>query len=811
MGRSKVHLLMKSMGFSKLKILFFVVLAAAAAVVVWFLLPKSQAVHNVVLISLDTCRADHLSCYGFGRKTTPNIDAIAQEGVLFENAVSPMPMTLPAHSSMLTGTYPPYHKVHDNLNYRLDWSNVTVAEILREHGYTTGAIISSFILYPQFGISQGFDSFNNKFEEPMHSRTDVERRGGEASRLACEYLEEHRDEPFFLFLHYYDPHMRYDPPEPFASEYSDDLYSGEIAYTDYCVGQVIEKLKSLGLCDSTLLIIVGDHGEALGEHGEAEHGYFVYQSALKVPFIIRPPGPARSRRVTDVVSLVDVVPTILNYLGIEIPAHVQGRELSGYLNGKVSSDQKRYVYAESLIATKYDCNPLFGLVGEQWKYIETTGPELYDLTRDRREEDNLVEKETNRARLMRVQLRELIASLVSDKGVDSEIELDEESKRRLESLGYVGGGTVSTTLELDPKKPDPKDLIVYHEYGQRVTYLIFHKQYDEARSVCEKMLAEWPKVRSTHFRLARLSRIEGNMAKVLEHGAEYLAVMEGTVDRSLEASGLSPTKKLAKTNEMMGEAAYELGKFDLAIKHWTEALRLKPDWAEMHNNLAIVFGKQGDVDRAIDHLTKALRLHPTITDASTELKKLMLQKRRNEIMAECEARVKEDPSDADMRDKLAKFFYLQGKIDEAIEHWKEVVRLKPDWAEAHNDLATAFYRQDKNEQAVKHWAEAVRLKSDWAEACNNLAWILATVEDEKLRDPAEAVQLAERACELSGYKQPGMLDTLGAAYAAVGRFTEAVETAEKAIELALEAGQDKLVEDIRSHLELYKMNEPYSD
>jgi len=289
MNRSKVCLLMKSQGFTKLWVLFVLLLVVGIGVV-WFLLSSRSSIRNVILISIDTCRADHLSCYGFGRKTTPNIDAIAQEGILFENALTPIPLTLPAHSSMLTGTYPLYHKVRDNLNHRLAESNISIAEILREHGYTTGAIVSTFVLDVQFGLSQGFDSYNDQFEEPVGPREDKERRGSEASRFACIYLEEHRDEPFFLFLHYFDPHTDYEPPEPFASEYSDDLYAGEIAYVDHCLAQVIYKLKSLDLYDSTLIIIVGDHGEGLGEHGEAEHGYFIYEGMMKVPFIIRSPG-----------------------------------------------------------------------------------------------------------------------------------------------------------------------------------------------------------------------------------------------------------------------------------------------------------------------------------------------------------------------------------------------------------------------------------------------------------------------------------------------------------------------------------------
>ncbi len=259
----------------------------------WFLLKSSffpKEIRNVVLISIDTCRADYLSCYGYSRKTTPNIDAVAAEAVLFNHAVAPVPLTLPSHGSMLTGTIPPYHGVHHNIDYRLDESNVTLAEILKQNGFTTGAVISSFVLNAQFGFAQGFDTYNDHFVQPMSSFYGNERRADEASRVAEQWLAEHQDEPFFLFLHYYDPHDAYRPPEPFAATFKDNLYAGEIAYVDHCINQVIEKLKKLGLYDSTLIIITSDHGEGLDEHFEKTHGYFNYHSTMRVPLIIKVPG-----------------------------------------------------------------------------------------------------------------------------------------------------------------------------------------------------------------------------------------------------------------------------------------------------------------------------------------------------------------------------------------------------------------------------------------------------------------------------------------------------------------------------------------
>ena len=255
----------------RLVLVGLVLLVGLSAGLVWVFngggSPPGQ-IRNIVLISIDTCRADHLSCYGFTRKTTPNIDAVAEQGILFENVMAPVPLTFPAHSTMLTGTIPPHHGVRDNTKYRFVDSNLSLAEILKEKGFATAAVISAVVLSSEVGLDQGFDTYDDEFEDSLVSVGIVQRRGEEVSRVGIEWLQQHRDEPFFLFLHYYDPHHDYSPPEPFASRFSDNLYAGEIAYTDYCIGQVIDQLKSLGLQDSTLLIITADHGELLGEHGD---------------------------------------------------------------------------------------------------------------------------------------------------------------------------------------------------------------------------------------------------------------------------------------------------------------------------------------------------------------------------------------------------------------------------------------------------------------------------------------------------------------------------------------------------------------
>jgi len=660
--------------------LFLLALAAITIVVVslflWQLAGVSR-INSVILISIDTLRADHLGCYGFEDIATPTIDALAAEGILFENAFTPVPLTLPAHCSMLTGTYPPYHKVHENLNYRLSESNITIAEILRERAFATAAVISAFVLDPQFGLSQGFDSYNHKFIESIAGRADLgtERLGDETSRFACEYLEQHKDESFFLFLHYFDPHTYYSPPEPFATEYRDDLYSGEIAYTDYCLADVIDKLKELNLYESALIILVSDHGEGLGEHGESEHGYFIYPCTTRVPFIIKPPGGLQdTRRITDTVSLVDVVPTILSCLKIDIPDYIQGKDLFVYGRKTAPANENRSVYTESFGAVKYGCNPLFGLVNRQFEYINTTRPELYELSGDYSALTNLVDTNPERARLMKNQLLEMLPQLVGKNVNDSEITLDAESRKRLESLGYVSGEIADTSFELDPAKPDPKDLIGYHEDYQQAINSISTGRFTEAVLIGRKMLRDWPNIPDTYLLLARAVIKRGQLKEAINYSSRYLSLINQADVQHFEARRLHTNKKKYTAHNILAKACFQLRQYD----------------------------------KTIEHLNQIIRLNPEETNA-----------------------------------------------------------------------------------------------------LNNLAWIMAAGKTPNLRDPNRAIQLAEKACELTDFNQPNMLDTLAAAYASAGRFDEAVEVTEKALRLARAAKVEQMITEIEGHLQLYLKGQPF--
>ena len=617
---------------------------------------SSRDIRHVILISIDTCRADYLGCYGYDRPTTPNIDKLSKQAVLFENVISPVPVTLPSHCSILTGTIPAYHGVRNSYDYKLGKSHVTLAEILKQRGFTTGAVISAFVLDSQFGLDQGFDSYNDHFEEPARNLLYFsERRGAEASRLATEWLEKHKDEKFFLLLHYFDPHIKYNPPEPFASEFADNLYAGEIAYTDYCIGRVIEKLKELGLYDSTLVIVTGDHGEMLGEHGEETHTYFIYQSAIKVPLILKLPGQTEPEKISHLVGLIDITPTICSLLGVDPPPHVQGKDLSPYFGQKEVVSQERYLYCESLTPTRYDAGPLLGVVTNQFKYIRTTRSELYNIVDDPAETKNFIDQQPNRARILQDRLEQILEQSAGAGSPSSKIGLDEQALKRLQSLGYMAG-QISEDFKFDQSKDDPKDLIDFHNSYTSVSDLVLQKEYEQAESICQELASQRPQVYQIYVLMASMAREQQDFDRAVLH-----------LKRAIEVR-----PDVAKLQNHLGTILSEQGKFEEAAEHLQKSLQMEPHQLAVHHELAAVFYKQKKFDQAIGHLTEALRLKPDSVKTVSRLGDAYAEKGNfRQASKYFQQALDMNPSDGESRSKLARALLLQGRRDEAIRQLKK--------------------------------------------------------------------------------------------------------------------------------------------
>jgi arylsulfatase A-like enzyme/Flp pilus assembly protein TadD len=679
---------------NKKRLLLIMLVILLAGTGVWVVLQQrssAPAIRHVVLISVDTCRADYLSCYGYAWPTTPHIDALAKQGYLFSHAMTPIPLTVPAHTSMLTGAIPPHHGKHENKDPYFDPSHVTLAALLKAKGYRTGAFVGSQIMNGSFGLNRGFDTYDDRFARQDQS----ERRAEEVNRVAFEWLEEQKHNSVFLFLHYYDPHDTYDPPEPFATTFKESPYAGEIAYTDHCIGQVIAKLKRLGMYDSSLIIITSDHGEMLGEHGEAGHMYFIYQSAMHVPLVYKLPGPNTAHTIDDMAGIIDIVPTVCELVDIEPPAGIQGTTLAPHFRMTPPLSEERYLYCESLYPTKYEANSLLGLIGNQWKYIQTTRPELYDLQKDPGEQTNLVAVQPEVARVLKNRLATILEQTASQQEEHEETPLGAESLRHLQSLGYVGGSSVREDFKFDQSKEDPKDLIGFHEEYRKASHLLGQNVSVDVRALGERLIKQRPQFYDLYNLLLAIAVRQKDYESAIRYGEKALELRPGRFD----------------VHQMLGFAHSQRKQHEAAVRHYKMALELAPD----------------------------------------------------------------------------------GQADSVAKR-----------VQVHNQLGLLHSRQKKFDLAIVQFQETLKLNPRQPEILNALAQALLTCADKALKDPAKAVDLAQKACALTESNNPVYLSTLAVAYATLNQLNEAVKISEKALALAQTRGDQALIAKQQKQLYLIK-------
>lgn len=442
---------------------------------------------NVLIITLDTTRADHLGCYGRENAQTPTLDALAWAGVRFEDAVTAIPVTLPAHATIFTGLNPPKHGVRHNGEFNLALEHETLAELLQRQGYETAAFVSAFVLDGRFGLDQGFDRYDDNVSiapsagATSFSKPIYERSATRVTSAALEWLKDSdRQSPFFCWVHYFDPHSPYQPPSPYGTRFRNRPYEGEIAFMDSQIGRLLDELRKHEQLDSTLVIVVADHGESLGQHHEATHAKLIYESTMHVPLMVSCPAIFSGPAVVDdvVVSIADIFPTVLDLLGLEPSKPLDGMSL------RIASQQKdRTIYMETL--TPYLDNgwsPLFGLRRHHDKYILAPTPEYYDLKADPQEQNNLMDSVTGTALESQSALAAKLSTMVSESAtldtvVQSAQSLDEETIRRLESLGYVG--TIAQTDE-DSALLDPKEMMLVAKQIDRANNLARAGRYEEA-------------------------------------------------------------------------------------------------------------------------------------------------------------------------------------------------------------------------------------------------------------------------------------------------------------------------------------------
>jgi arylsulfatase A-like enzyme/Flp pilus assembly protein TadD len=600
---------------------------------------------NVVLITLDTVRADRLGCYGYSQARTPHVDQLARSGVLFEKAYSPVPITLPSHAVIMTGTYPMLNGVHDFSGNRLSPQQPTLASILKQHGYSTGAVLGSAVLDSRFGLDSGFDFYYDQFDFSRLLETNLdamERPGNVVVDRGLEWLQQTGKQPFLLWLHLYDAHHPYTPPAPYGSQFRSRPYDGEIAFVDAQIGRVLQFLKSRKLDEQTLVIVVGDHGEGLGEHGEKTHGFFIYNSTLHVPLVVKLPTHSQSKRkrVAAPVTLVDLLPTVLEFLGLPAPAPVQGKSLIGLISGKKvgSSD----LYAESFLPRlHFNWSETRALQAGNYRFIEAPKPELYDLSRDPGELHNLYSEKKALAQELRGRLKAVIRKYSSSQELADKVGLDPALAERLKSLGYLAVDAGGNPTASGHNLADPKDRIEMYEL---VSAALSEAQQGHYDSSIEKLQAAL--------------RIEETSVPV-----HYL----------------------------LGLNYYRKREFSAGVTHFRRVLELSPDYTLAIFHLALSYGHLGEVDRAISLLKRTLELDPTHFSAAFNLGALYLKK---EMIAEAleafRRSVTIHPEYGPGHRALGEVLLYQGKVDDALRELREAARLQPSDSATHQALARAL-------------------------------------------------------------------------------------------------------------------------
>lgn len=888
---------------------------------------------NVILLSIDTLRADHLGCYGHPEVKTPVIDKLAAEGTRFAECLSSCPITLPSHTTMLTGSYQYIHGARDNGSFMVGDENVTIAEILREEGYQTVAEVAAAVLNKQYGLNQGFDHYgdiSNKVRDlrvrvkPTTQPSEAE-DGDRATPRAWEAFDRKADavsdaaiaqiervasdgRPFFFFLHYFEPHQPYTAPPPFSESYVDG-YLAEIAYVDEQIGRVIEALHEHDLVGKTLLLLVADHGEGLGQHGEETHSYFVYDATLHVPCIAWCPGHVPAGQVVQSqVRLVDLAPTILDFLKLDRRTpQMQGCSLLSLI-ADPELDLELAAYGDTMSAQLlFGYSMLRCIRDGGWKYILSPEPELYHVSQDSLEVMNLAVGEPERASEMRQQLWDLIVnSPPPPGGRGTRKTLDSEEIQKLQALGYVGADESAADeamvgSELDNFEPTgiaPRRRLEVIQLANLSVGTLLSGDYETAVRMYERMLTLEPGnpklhkdmadalvalERRTeaieHYRRAlekkptltpawiglgtllaeegQLSEAEEALRNAIEIGFDDFAArfhlanvlrLQGRIDEALPeyeaAVALEPGSVPLRTQ--WGRALMQAGQFAKAEKQ-LQGVVDEPGGLQLASvSLAQLYLRTGRADEAVALLERALeedgqnvavlellasectrreqferaeQYYERAAAVEENSPRAILARGRREALrgnftaaiAAYKDVLDQEPNHPGALVDLCAAFEHTGRLEQAAAAYERLLKLRPRDPQLYKNAASVFERLGRRPQVISVLNDAHNLFPGDPEVANNLAWCLATSRQPALRDGARAIELAQAAQVTLGGDAPGMLDTLAAALAEAGRFPEAVQTAQRAIELAKAQSRVDLAAGLTQRLKLYQTGQPYHE
>ena len=692
---------------------------------------------HLLLVTLDTLRADRLGSYGHAAAQTPHLDALAGGGRRFARASTVTPLTLPAHASLLTGTFPAHHGVRDNGGFYLGEAEQTLAETLRDGGYRTGGFVGAFVLDRRWGIAQGFEEYFDDFDlsefDDAPGMDAVQRPGSEVVDRALDWLAADRRRPFFAWVHLYDPHTPYEAPEPYRSRFPATLagaYDAEIASADAQVGRLLEALRADGRLAETLVVVLGDHGEMLGEHREATHGFFVYDAAVRIPLILSGPG-VRPGVVADQVRIVDVLPTVVARLGVSAPAGVQGVDLLALGRGE---PRRLLALFESWYPRyHYGWSELVGVQDGRYTLIRAPRRELYDLERDPGERDNLAEREPERAAAMERALDGMLAQVSGPQAAAPQA-VDAETAARLRALGYLGAAR-SPAADRGDERPrgDPKDKIGLYNLLKESTAAAAADDLERAIATLRRVLAEDPEIVEAHLFLGNFQRRA----------------------RRLEA----------------------------AVEAYRAVLALDEEHQEALHNLALAYKELGRLDDALAGLERAGALDPRNGKVLWQLADVHMRRRRFDLAEAALRRALElDLDRARFLLKLGECYLEMGRAADAERWLREALAENPRLETAHFSLGLAHEEQGHAAEAIAAYRAELETHAEAYRASFNLARLL-----ERRGDGDDVLALYRRAVEIQPQFGTGHL-YLAKALLDRGDLDGAEEAARRGLERSPEPG-----------------------
>ncbi len=652
-------------------------------------LPRDSSL-SVLLISIDTLRADAIGAYGSKSVSTPWMDLLAREGVRFEQAHAHNVVTLPSHSNILSGRYPLTHGVRDNTGFRFPQDVPTLATMLKERGFETAAFVSAFVLDSRFGLDRGFDVYDDHTAglDRQSPFMVPDRKAEETVSLALRWMESHRDRQFFAFVHLYDPHFPYQPKEPYASRHRDAPYYGEVEATDAALETLLKPVLDGPRERNTLVILTSDHGEALGEHGESTHGIFAYESTLRVPLILRLPGV--SNRVASAPARhIDIVPTVLDALGMDVPKELPGTSLWGLaLGGRAGVGFSAYF--ESLSTSlNQGWAPLRGMFDGRYKYIDLPLPELYDLRADPGELKNLAATEP-------VQLDSMRSALTRQRALDKGVKRGDEDAatiERLRALGYVGAAQAAPQKDRYTAADDPKNLIAIDTRNREVVTLFMAGRLDEAISLAKVNLKERPDMAGANLHLAYLERARGNLAAAVSAARRAVAL------KPLDAESVS----------LLGAYLTELGRPREAIALLEPYKKVTAPDFDVLTALGLAYAATGQVPLARETFLKARDTDPSNGTALVNLGTLELMAgNRDAARAALDHALELDDSLAKAHNTLGVMAAQDGHVAEAIARWRKAVELNPNDYQTLYNLGVTLEKQGDLMAARTHFEAYLR-------------------------------------------------------------------------------------------------------